>query len=99
MILMDSSVKTMQMIGAKINMGRIIDHIKSNLYYFEATYYKSPERFFISTPLLEELEHELTLVYHHRDGDYITCCGILVEEFHSDKMEYYFAESGYEIKF
>jgi hypothetical protein len=80
-------------------MGRMIDHIKSNLYDFEMTYNKSPERIFISTPLLEELEHELTLVYRHRDGDYITCCGILVEEFHSDKMEYYFAESGYEIKF
>jgi hypothetical protein len=79
-------------------MGRLIDHIKSNLYYFEATYNKSPERIFISTPLLKELEHELTL-YHHRDGDYITCCGIIVEEFYSDKTEYYFAESGYEIKF
>lgn len=80
-------------------MGRIIDHIKANIYYFECSYNKSPERIFISTPLLQELESELTLVYRHRDGDYITCCGILVEEFYSNKLEYYLAESGYEIKF
>ena len=80
-------------------MGRLIDHIKSNLYYFEATYSKSPEKIFISTPLLTELWNELTLVNLHRDGFYTTYCGILVEEFSSNKMEYYFAESGYEIKF
>ena len=78
-------------------MGRLIDHIKSNLYNFEMTYNKSPEKIFISTPLLTELWRELTLVNLHRDGFYTTCCGIRVEEFRSDKMEYYFAESGYAI--
>jgi hypothetical protein len=80
-------------------MGRLVDHIKSNLYDFERAYNKSPEKIFISTPLLAELWSELTLVNLHRDGFYTTCCGIRVEEFRSDKMEYYFAESGYEIKF
>lgn len=79
-------------------MGNLIDHIKANIYYFECTYNKSPERIFISSPLLSELAHELTLVNHHRDGYYTTCCGILVEVFNSDKLEYYLAESGFEIK-
>ena len=79
-------------------MGNLIDHIKSNIYYYELTYNKSPEKIFISTPLVTELWRELTLVNLHRDGFYTTCCGIRVEEFRSDKMEYYLAESGYEIK-
>lgn len=80
-------------------MGRLIDHIKSNLYDFEIAYNKSPKRIFISTPLIDALCHELTLVTIHRDGIYKTCCGILVEEFSSDKLEYYFAESGHRISF
>ena len=76
----------------------IIDHIKANIYYFECAYNKSPERIFISTPLLRELKSENTVVYYHRDGGYMTCCGILVEEFYSDKLEYYLAESGFKIE-
>lgn len=79
-------------------MGNLIDHIKANIYYYEMTYNKSPEKIFISTPLLTELWNELTLVNIHRDGFYTTCCGIRVEEFRSNKMEYYLAESGYEIQ-
>lgn len=92
-------VKMMLMIGAMINMGRIVDHIKAQIYYFECAYNQTPKRIFISTPLLKELESELTLVHHHRDGDYITCCGVLVEEFCSSKIEYYLAERGFEIEF
>ena len=79
-------------------MGNLIDHIKANLYNFERAYNKSPEKIFISTPLVTELWSELTLVNIHRDGFYTTCCGIRVEEFRSNKLEYYFAESGFEIE-
>ena len=79
-------------------MGRLIDHIKANLYNFEKTYNKSPEKIFISTPLVTELWSELTLVNIHRDGFYTTCCGIRVEEFRSNELEYYFAESGFRIE-
>lgn len=80
-------------------MWNIVDHIKSSIYYFESMYGKSPETIFISTPLMYELEHELTLVHCHRYGNYTTCCGILVKEFPSDECEYYLAERGHRISF
>ena len=79
-------------------MWNIVSHIAANIRYFECTYNKSPERIFISTLLLRELESELAVVHYHKDGDYMTCCGVLVEEFYSDKREYYLAESGFKIE-
>ena len=79
---------------------RCLDHINREVFYFESTYNKTPAAIFMSRGLYNSVRCDINtdVKYDNNvDGVFSGYVGVPVEVYPSDRLEYYLAESKFNL--